>query len=375
MKKREILYLYIVFALTLGVACAPATVANNSTPQAPPTTAPSTPLVQTTESPIPQEATTESQVPTSGPAVTEIIPVTNHLMEPADNTPAPTKWIIDVESSGTGPEGRAPYGDSYKLNRFERPFSQDMTYVPDVDIHRFGLSEDTDWYYISIQLIGNDPNHALGINYGAEIDLNADGFGDYVLWAHPPYKVQWDTTNVQVFQDSNLDAAGVSATKSDAVFNGDGYDTLVFNASTQENTDPDLAWVRITEDQPATIQFAFKKSLTGPSFLLGVVSDMGLKDVSKYDYADYFTEADAGSSVRSNQYYPLGSLYGVDNTCWEAFGIKTTGYEPKLCQPISQPTKGDDGSSSPACVPETDPAACPFGYDPAICDCKGAPVP
>lgn len=380
MKKRKILYLYIVFALTLGAACAPSALANNSTPQAPPTTAPSSPLQVTTSSPIPQEGATESQVPTSEPAVTEIIPVTSHLMEPAETVPAPTNLIFDVESSGTGVEGRAPYGDSYKLNRFERPFSQDMTYVPDIDIHQFGLSEDTDWYYIFIQLIGNDPNNAPGINYGVEIDSNVDGFGDYVIWSHPPYTVQWDTVNVQVFKDSNLDAAGVSATKSDAVFNGDGYDTLVFDGSTQGNADPDLAWVRISEGQPATIQFAFKKSLTGPAFTFGVVSDMGLKDVSKYDYADYFTEADAGSPVRSNQNYPLGSLYGVDNTCWEAHGIQTTGFEPKVCQPILQPANtnpGDQGSatdgSNLACNPPPDCNGEEPGtgdYDSTTCECR-----
>jgi hypothetical protein len=276
-------------------------------------------------------------------------------MEPAETIPAPAKWIDDVESSGTGPEGRAPYGDSYKLNRFERPFLEDMTYVADIDIKKFGLSEDADWYYISMQLVGQDPNNALGVDYGAEIDLNADGFGDYLLWTHPPYTARWDTGTVQIFKDSDLDSAGQSATRSDAVFDGNGYDTSVFDGSAQNNTDPDLAWVRMSEGQSMIIQMALKKSFTGPSFMLGVVSDGGLRDVSKFDYADHFTEGEAGSSVKSNQYYPLGSVYAVDNTCWEAYGIQTTGYEPKLCQPILQPvtpSPGNDdslGGSSSSC--------------------------
>jgi hypothetical protein len=276
--------------------------------------------------------------------------------------------IDDVESSGTGPQGWAPYGDSYKLNRFERPFGQDMTYIPDMDIHRFGLSEDEDWYYISIQLIGNDPNNALGIHYGVEIDLNADGFGDYILWARPPYTPQWDTSTVQVFQDSNLDSGGLSALQSDAVFDGNGYDTLIFDGSAQQNSDPDVAWVRMSADATATIQFAFKKSLTGSFFMVGIVSDTGLKDVSKYDYADHFTEADAGSPVRNNQYYPLGLVYAVDNTCWEAYGFQTTGYEPKLCQPILQPTHTPPPEGPIlACNP---PPNCGGGpYDPQTCEC------
>jgi hypothetical protein len=313
MKNRKILYLCFIFVMALGVSC--------------------TQLFPASESPD----SASPNAPTENAAPTPMPKVTSHLMRPAEFVPVPDKMIDDVESSGTGPEGRAPYGDSYKLNRFERPFLKDMTYVADIDIHKFGLSEDGDWYYISIQLMGNDPNNALGINYGAEIDLNGDGFGDYILWAHPPYTSQWDTRTVEVFKDSNRDAGGLSALKSDAVFDGDGYDTLIFDGNSQGNTDPDLAWVRRSGDGRAIMQMAFKKDLTGPDFMMGVVSDTGLKDPSKFDYADYFTEADAGSPVQSNKYYPLGLLYAVDNTCWEAYGLQTTGYEPKLCQPILQP--------------------------------------
>lgn len=367
MKKHKILYLYIAFTLALSAACASPAPTNDPSPQG-----------SVGSSSLPAEGPTEATIPTSEPAVTEGVPVTGHLVTPAPIVPTPGKMVDDVESSGTGPEGRAPYGDSYKLNRFERPFLQDMTYVPELDIHRFGLSEDQDWYYVSIRLIGNDPNHELGIHYGAEIDLDADGFGDYVIWASPPYREQWDTVNIQVIQDSNRDAGGISAMQSDAVFDGNGYDTLVFDGSAQENADPDLAWVRMSKDQTATIQFAFKKSLTGALFMVGVVSDVGLKDVSKYDYADHFTEAEAGSPVKNNQYYPLGSLYAVDNTCWEAYGIRTTGYEPKLCQPILQPTQipsndpDEPGAPAMACVPEP---ACPNGYDSSTCECKGVDVP
>ena len=317
MNKRQPLYLCVAFAFVVMLACTPQSFAS-------PVPAPSQ---------LPPPATAiPSAVPgeTGGnlvPAGEDIIPVTGHSMKPGDTPPAPGKVTYDVKSTGTA----ASYGDSYKINRFERPFLKNMTYVADLDIVTFNVSEDGDWYYISIGLNGKDPNNSIGINYGAEIDLDADGFGDYILWAHPPYATQWDTSTVQVFTDSNHDSAGLSSRRSDAVHNGNGYDTLVFDGDSPETPDPDLAWVRMIGGQAATIQFAFKKSLTGTNFMLGVVADAGLKDVSIFDYNDYFKESDAGSSLRNNPYYPLGSLYAVDNTCWESFGIQTPGYEPKFC--------------------------------------------
>lgn len=363
MKKRKFLCLWIVWVVMLGGACTPLPPASEST-------AVSTGIVSSSSN-----EPTEKAASTSIPETAEGIPVTGPSMRPSEVVPAPIKMIDDVESSGTGPQRRAPYGDSYKLNRFERPFLQDMTYVADLDIHKFGLSEDEDWYYISIQLIGNDPNNPLGIHYGAEIDRNADGFGDYIIWTQPPYTPQWENRTIQVFQDSNLDTSGVSALKSDSASDANGYDTLVFDGSTQANVDPDLAWARIQGNGKAMLQIAFKKDLTGPAFMLGVVADAGLKDLSKFDYADHFTEVDAGSSVQSNKYYPLGLLYAVDNTCWEAYGMQTTGYEPKLCQPILQPvnTQSPDDEPVLACNPPPDCNGDEPGtgdFDPVNCTCR-----
>jgi hypothetical protein len=115
----------------------------------------------------------------------------------------------------------------------------------------------------------------------------------------------------------------------------------------------------------ATVQFAFKKSLIGNFFMLGVVADAGLKDISKFDYNDHFNETDAGSPEQSKNSYPLKALYGVDNTCWEAYGMVTTGYEPKLCQVIKQPTATPDPNEvQDPCYPLP---ACP--EDPTTCGC------
>ena len=200
-----------------------------------------------------------------------------------------------------------------------------------------------------------------------EVDLNADGFGDYIIWAHPPYRPAWETGTVQVFKDSNHDTGGLSPVQSDASSNGNGYDTLVFDGGASQNADPDLAWVRINGGDEATIQFAFKKSLTGSSFTMGVVSDAGLKDVSKFDYSDRFKEADGGSPVRNKKYYPLGSLYAVDNTCWEEYGIKATVNELRVCEVFVKPIHKPSGNESSCPSPPTCGNA---GYNPSTCQCN-----
>lgn len=364
MKERNKLYFYLGLLAAILLACGGPPATPILIPQA------TTPAVLTSLPPS-ETASPEQATPGLPSAITDTatgaVPVNGHLMQPADLAPPPARLVDDADSSGTGPEGRAPYGDSYKLNRFERPFLEDMTYVPDLDVRKFGISEDADWYYVSFQLVGNDPNNAAGINYGVEIDTNLNGFGDTIVFAHPPYSAQWSTNTVQAFQDTNEDSAGLSALASDAGFGGDGYETLIFDGSSQENTDLDLAWVRLDESRPGTIQVAFKKSLAGPAFLLGVVTDAGLKDVTKFDYADHFAEADAGSPVRGNANFPLGSLYAVDNTCWEAYGIQSTGFEPKVCQPILQPVN-TQSADEPACDPPPDCGGGP--YNPETCECQ-----
>lgn len=298
-----------------------------------------------------------------------------HVIKPVDTTLGPVPFVYDVDSSGTAPERRAPYGDSYNIDRFERPFLQDMTYNNNLDILSFNLTKDETWYYVSIALVGSDPNDALGIDYGVEVDLNRDGFGDYLIWARPPYG-EWSTSNVEVRADKNRDTAGLSADKSDAPIKGDGYETLVFDGNTGQGSanDPDLAWVRAGAGKYAAIQFAFKQSLIGSTFMMGVVADAGLKDPGKFDYNDRFTEAEAGSPIKDKQYYPLKALYAVDNTCWNAFGFNPTGDEPKLC-PTNEPPPSIKEPKAPTpdyctSIGKPNPGNCIYGWSgPPWCMC------
>lgn len=293
-----------------------------------------TPTPSTTPRPIytPSPTFALSATQTSKQIFTPTDTIT-HLIQPS-NSPSLGELIYDAKSQETAPEQRAPYGDTYAINRFERPFLQDMTYIPDLDIFSFNVSQDESWYYVSIEMIGTDPNNPLGIHYGVELDLDRDGFGDYIIWGNPLYNPQWTTDGIQVFFDKNHDTGGLAANRSDAPLTGDGYETLIFDSGKGNN--PDLAWVRVNAGQHATVQFAFGKSLVGKSFMVGVVADAGLKDVSKYDYNDRFSDEEAGSPIRNKTYYPLGALYAFDNVCRTAIGFKPSGYELQLC-PLNSP--------------------------------------
>lgn len=236
----------------------------------------------------PTESSTNVPPPISTPTI-------SHVLVPVigpDAAPYP-----DVVSVDTAPEKRAPYGDSFEINRLERPFTQDMIYIPDMDISSFGISEDADWFYVSIGVVGKNPNNAPGIQFALELDTNRDSFGDFLIVSQPPYAEQWTAENIKIYTDTNRDSAGASPSKSDAPFSGNGYDQLILSPTEGIGSDFDTAWVRINAGQYATVQFAFKKTFAGSSFLYSVMADAGLKDVNRLDYVDYFTEIEAGSPV------------------------------------------------------------------------------
>jgi len=296
-----------------------------------------------------------TEVPTTVPT-----PPVSHVNYPGTSVGL-GQVVYDVESSGTASEKRAPYGDRYDIYRLERPFTGDMSYIPDMDIVTYTVKIEGDWIYVSFELIGSNPNNDTGIHYGVELDTDYDGFGEYIIWSNPPCTNEWSTDGVQVFADKNHDTGGVSAEKSDAPFDGDGYETKIFDSGTGD--DSDLAWVRINAGERATIQFAFKATLPGSSFMLGVLSDANLRDVTKMYYNDRFTEAEAGSPEKDELYYPLKELYAFDNVCREAFGFQPTGYEPLLCpraEPTPRPARPgptEPGSTEPP-PPPTEPPGC-----------------
>ncbi len=275
------------------------------------------------------EVSTVTAAPTIAVATPTI--VISHSLVPSTSIDKAKLTINDVTSVDTAGENRAPYGDSYKINLFERPFLQDMTYVADLDIVSYSLAYDEKFFYVSIELVGANPNNEIGIDYAVELDINADGFGDYIIIARPPYSVNWSTDHVQIVQDTNRDTAGLSAERSDSPLPGDGYDTIVFDGGLSDSEDPDIAWVRVNAGKKATVQFAFKRTFFGEQFMFGVLSDAGIRSIEDLDYSDRHTETEAGSPEKSEKDYPLKAVYAFDNVCREAYGFVGSGDEPRRC--------------------------------------------
>lgn len=320
--------------------------------------------------PVPLQPSPISAVPLSQPTgiVSTDTPTVTHVVRPADMVPSGAR-VVDVDSRPTAPEGRAPYGDSFQINRLERPFLQNMSFVPGLDLQTYEVGGDANWWYVTLTLAGPNPDPATAPNYGVELDLDHDGFGDYLIWAHPPYPAAWDSSPVEIFQDKNHDTGGLSGERSDAPISTDGYETRIFNGGNGDS-DPDMAWVRLIPSGQPNVQFAFKKSWSGVVFMLGVLADSGLLDPGKLDYVDRFTAEEAGSPVRNNSNYPLKALYEIDNICREAFGFRATGYEPQLC-PRVEPTKKPRaptevaGCSNEPCGPDV---GIWHGYPSCYCD-------
>jgi hypothetical protein len=331
MKKNNPLFTFSLLLVFIALACNLPSFQAAEPTVSPPATAPA---MEEASSPTPEAPATPTETPSPTPEPpTPTIEVLHSLVP--STIVKPGALILDVVSVDTAIEKRAPYGDSYNANRLERPFTQDMTYVPDLDIVSFNLAYDEKFFYVSIELVGTNPNNEMGINYGVELDIDADGFGDRIIIAYPPYNVNWSTDNLQIVEDTNRDTGGLSAEKAEAPLPGDGYDTVIFDGGRGPNdTDPDLAWVRVNAGNKATVQFAFKKSFAGAAFMYGVIADGGLKSIADLDYVDRFTKEEAGSPVRDQQNYPLKALYGVDNVCREAFGFTGTKQEPQRCSPI-----------------------------------------
>ncbi len=243
------------------------------------------------------------------------------------------------------------YGDNYPVNLYERPFQLDNVYRPDADIIWTFISDDGDWYYFSTQIVDSNPaTKTMDTPYGIEIDVDLDGRGDFLLWATPPYATGWTKANVQLFTDPNNDVGGPRPLLSDAPYNGNGYETLVFDRGS--GPDPDTAWVRQAPLDPTYLQIAVKKTAIADStFLWNAWTDFGLANPAQFDYNDFYTAQQAGSPYAADPNFPIKALYGMDNTCRVAYGFTPTGHEPGVCGgeqtvnnvPTTQPGGGYTG--------------------------------
>lgn len=291
------------------------------------------PTAEPTEAPAETQAV-EAAV-TEAPTVEPIV----HSVIPQGGT-KDRAYAHDNENSTNFENKNVRFGDEFQKNRFERPFtSNDMAYLPDLDIVDFGITSDDQFFYINIILAGKDAatGTLTGI-YGVEIDRDADGRAELMLGALPNYSTEFTAENVVVLADSNGDVGGPTINRPDPGFEGDGFDGIIFDLSQNIHPDdPDLAWVRFVDGNKPSIEIAYRKWIFrggDEKFMWSVFAqsaEQGL-DVTGFYPHDIINEADAGSPDKNNPNYPIKLLAAMDNTCRVPLGFQAIGTEPLGCQ-------------------------------------------
>ena len=308
---------------------------------------------QTTEE-ITEAAATEEPAPTEElplPTATAIV----HTITPSDPGWV-HRWFKDTNSSTTADENQAPGGDDYYNNQLERPFTaNEMVYHPDIDIQKAEIASDDDFFYFSIYLKDvNSDTGDLPATYGAEIDTDLDGRGDFLFLCEAPNQTEWAIEMASGYTDSNDDVGGKQPTYPEAPTDGDGYDKVIFSMDVLD--DPDGVWCRKAPGSEVKVDIAVKRTLIDSPkiFAWGVWADASLADPALFDYNDQFTYAEAGSPYKVNSNYPINGLYLVDNTCRESYGFNPTGKIPGMCFiPTPEPTATPEIPPTPVPDPVT----------------------
>ena len=363
MKKKNLLALFILLTLLI-LACslpgmtAPADSSNNDDLVREAVAGTQTALALA----APPEATSvpSVDVPTATPTQTII-----HQITPGEPPGHYESWVIDRDSSSTAPQRAANGGENFAANLYERPFNANTMdiYYPDLDIKLAKLDRSGTWVYVEIEMVNVNQNGGMNGNYGVELDLDLDGRGDWLILASQP-KATWSTEGVRVWTDSNNDIGNDYPVYSDPPQRGNGYDQLFFDQG--NNPDPDIAWARVSPQNPAIIQLAFKFSLIANdnSFMWGAWTDQGVFNPAFYDYNDHFTHDEAGSPLPGLQkYYPLKALFEVDNTCRESIGFVLAGDEPGACPVAPTATPIPPTAVAPTATPIPPTAVPPTATD------------
>lgn len=313
-----------------------------------PTVTPEPLIEPATPEPIQATSTPE---PTATAQPTEII----HQVIPVSSLPTEKPQVVyDQESRLSAKQKEAYAGDEFLKGKYERPFNQNMEYLPYIDIIQTNLirNKNGDYYFVTIFFQEDPsllPDAVMGL--GIEIDEDIDGRGDFMVWTKKPSSTDWSVDGVMVLKDANEDIGSKKPVMSDTPANGDGYELTVFNSGV--GVDSDLAWSRISPGNPKQIQLAFKKTLLeiSPIFMWDSWAILGTDQFNLFDHNDHFTFEQAGSPTKEEKkYYPLKELFAIDNTCRSASGFTPKGNEPGLCpKPISPTT---EATSCPVmCIP------------------------
>ena len=291
-------------------------------------------IVACTATGKPTAAPSLAPTASSGPT-TSIEPSPAQGVSPADLPSQRLDQAGDPDSSSLATAKNVTSGDNFVQGLYERPFNANSmdTYFPYMDIVNIQGFKDDTWGYLEITLAGTDKNGLLPAEYAAELDLNKHGRGEYLIRASNPASTTWTTQGVQAWKDTDGDVGGVVPMLADAKPDGgDGYETLVFDQG--KGSLADGAWVRISPNDPKSVQIAFKLSMIGSpsSFAMGAWAGADI-DPSMFDYNDHMTHAQAGDPNQGYpQVYPIKVLAEIDNTCRLAIGFVPTSTVPGLCE-------------------------------------------
>ena len=270
----------------------------------------------------------------------------------------------DYDSSRTAQQRRAPGGDRFTFDRFERPFNADTmdVYYPYLDIQQSVVYQDDTWIFAVITLKDWDENQTLPGRYAAEFDIDQDGRGDWLVLVDAPTGTDWTTDGVSVWYDSNNDVGGATPVDADQDAYSDGYETQAFGNG--QGDDPDMAWARLDPQEAHTVQLAVKNTILDgdQDYMVGMWAGGALLEPASFDLNDRFTHEQAGAAQTEFEYfYPIKALDQLDNSCRTAVGFTPSGDEPGLC-----PTAGKESN---ACTP--DQFVCYYIGQREVCLCMG----
>lgn len=202
------------------------------------------PVIETTEVPATEEPT---EAPTVAPIIHSVLP---YISLPLDKP----QVVHDQESIRKAAEKEAYGGDEFYKGRYERPFDQQMAYIPFIDIKQANVirNKDSEFIFAVIHLMDNpalQPDAMYG--FGIELDVDLDGRGDLLIWTTLPQGTEWSVDGVTVWKDANTDIGGLTPMVPDAPPGGDGYEVKLFDSG--QGADPDLAWSRISPEKPTLV--------------------------------------------------------------------------------------------------------------------------
>lgn len=267
---------------------------------------------------------------------TEVSPVIQHTDVPVGLPEKQSGQAADFNASKILESKAVIGGDRFTFEKFERPFNASTmdVYYSEIDIVNTLVYQDATWIYGIITLNQLQGNGLENVKYAIELDTDIDGKGDWLIIASKPSSTEWVVEGVQVFRDANKDVGGEQPMLTDNnPAAGDGFETIIFDQG--NGSDPDIAWVRISPNDPNTIELAFKQTtLESPErYLINMWAGTKLIDPALFDISDNFTHEQAGAADTGlNIFYPIKEVAEIDNSCRMAIGFKPTGKEDGLCE-------------------------------------------